>query len=165
MDSAGQLARRIAIVGAGPSGLFAAQALVAQSDVPVEVDILDRLPTPYGLLRYGVAPDHTSIKSVATALARTFDNDRVAFVGNVEFGRDTTREELLAAYDTVVYAVGASEDMHLGIAGEHLAGSRSAREFVSWYSGHPDAKAQDLTGVRASAVATDLMLVWSGATP
>jgi ferredoxin--NADP+ reductase len=144
--------RRVVIVGAGPSGLFAAQALMGQTDVPVSVDLVDRLPAPYGLLRYGVAPDHTSIKSVATALARTFDHETVRFFGNVEFGRDTTREELLAAYDAVVYAAGASEDTRLGVAGEDLAGSRSAREFVAWYSGHPDAPAQDLTGVSSAAV-------------
>ncbi|MEI2827963.1 MAG: FAD-dependent oxidoreductase [Dermatophilaceae bacterium] len=143
--------RRVVIVGAGPSGLFAAQSLVAQTDLPVRVDIIDRLPTPYGLLRYGVAPDHTSIKSVATALARTFDDPRVRFFGQVQFGADTTRDELLGAYDAVVYAVGASEDAELGIPGEDLAGSLSAREFVAWYSGHPDAQPQDLSGVRAAA--------------
>ncbi len=147
----GQRRRRIAIVGAGPSGLFAAQSLVGQSDVPVSVDIFDRLPAPYGLLRYGVAPDHTSIKSVATALARTFDNEAVRLVGNVEFGRDIDRAELLAAYDAVVYAVGASEDMRMGVPGEDLPGSRSAREFVAWYSGHPDAEPQPLEGITAAA--------------
>ncbi len=152
MGSAGWDVTRVAIVGAGPSGLFAAQALVGQTDVPVQVDLIDRLPTPYGLLRYGVAPDHTSIKSVATALARTFDHAGVRFVGNVEFGRDVTREELLAAYDAVVYAAGASEDAQLGVPGEHLPGSRSAREFVAWYSGHPDAPAQDLHGIHSAAV-------------
>ncbi|HRW17968.1 MAG TPA: FAD-dependent oxidoreductase [Dermatophilaceae bacterium] len=150
MDTA--VPRRIAIVGAGPSGLFAAQALTTQSEVPVEVDLLDRLPTPYGLLRYGVAPDHTSIKSVANALAKTFDSPAVRFLGNVEMGRDVSREELLAAYDAVLYAAGASADVQLGVPGEDLDGSRSAREFVAWYSGHPDAPDQDLTGVRAAAV-------------
>ena len=88
MGSADRDVTRVAIVGAGPSGLFAAQALVGQSEVPVQVDLIDRLPCPYGLLRYGVAPDHTSIKSVANALARTFDSAGVRFLGNVEFGRD-----------------------------------------------------------------------------
>ena len=143
--------RRVVIVGAGPSGLFAAQSLVAQTEIPVRVDIIDRLPTPYGLLRYGVAPDHTSIKSVATALARTFDDPRVRFIGHVQFGADTTREELLSAYDAVVYAVGASEDAEMGVPGEQLPGSLSAREFVAWYSGHPDAQPQDLSGVTAAA--------------
>lgn len=137
---------RVAVVGAGPSGLFAAQALLA--DPAVSVDIYDRLPTPFGLLRYGVAPDHSSIKSVATALARVFESPRVSFRGLVHFGRDVTRQELLAAYDAVVYAAGASEDVQLGVPGEELPGSRSAREFVAWYSGHPDAPAQSLAGVR-----------------
>lgn len=141
----------VAVVGAGPSGLFAAQALVAQSEQPVTVDVYDRLPTPYGLLRYGVAPDHTSIKSVATALARTFESPQVSFRGMVELGRDVTHAELLSAYDAVIYAVGASEDLQLGVPGELLPGSRSAREFVAWYGGHPDARQQSLEGVDSVA--------------
>lgn len=145
--------RRIAIVGAGPSGLFAAQALQNQTEVPVSVDLIERLPVPYGLLRYGVAPDHQSIKSVANALARTFEHpEGVRLLGNVQVGRDVSRQELLAAYDAVVYAAGASEDAQLGVPGEDLPGSRAARGFVEWYSGHPDAPAQDLTGVAAAAV-------------
>jgi len=141
---------RVAIVGAGPSGLFAAAALVAQPDV--RVDIFDRLPTPFGLLRYGVAPDHASIKAVATTLARVFESERVRFLGLVEFGRDVTAAELVAAYDAVIYAVGAADDRRLGIPGEDLPGSRSARQFVAWYSGHPDAEAQQLAGVRDAVV-------------
>ena len=137
---------RVAIVGAGPSGLFAAQFLAARDDI--DVDIFDRLPTPYGLLRYGVAPDHTSIKAVAHALARVFDAPNVRFLGMVNFGRDVTRDELLAGYDAVIYAVGASEDLRMGVPGEDAVGSRSAREFVAWYSGHPDAAPQSLWGVR-----------------
>lgn len=137
-------------MGAGPSGLFAAQHLLA-AEVDLRVDIFDRLPTPFGLLRYGVAPDHTSIKSVATALARVFDDPRVRFFGLVQFGRDVTRAELLASYDAVIYAVGASEDLRLGVPGEDAVGSRSAREFVAWYSGHPDAEPQLLDGVRQVA--------------
>jgi len=140
---------RVAIVGAGPSGLFAAQFLTARDDVAV--DIFDRLPTPYGLLRYGVAPDHASIKSVATALARVFEAPAVRFLGMVTFGRDVTRDELLAGYDAVIYAVGASEDLRMGVPGEDAAGSRSARAFVAWYSGHPDAEPQSLAGVRRAA--------------
>ncbi|MGJ3508517.1 FAD-dependent oxidoreductase [Enemella sp. A6] len=145
--------RRIAIVGAGPSGLFAAQALVAAEAPGLElsVDLIDRLPTPYGLLRYGVAPDHTSIKSVANALARTFESERVRFLGTVDFGTDVTREELLASYDAVIYAVGASEDLRMNIPGEDMAGSISAREFVAWYGGHPDARPQILDGVTSVA--------------
>ncbi len=140
---------RVAIVGAGPSGLFAAQFLTGRDDMAV--DIFDRLPTPYGLLRYGVAPDHASIKSVATALARVLEAPAVRFLGMVTFGRDVTRDELLAGYDAVIYAVGASEDLRMRVPGEDAAGSRSARAFVAWYSGHPDAEPQSLAGVRQAA--------------
>ncbi len=141
---------RVAIVGAGPSGLFAAAALVTDPDV--RVDIFDRLPTPFGLLRYGVAPDHASIKAVAVTLARVFESDRVRFLGLVEFGRDVTAAELVASYDAVIYAVGAADDRRLGIPGEDLPGSRSARQFVAWYSGHPDAEPQPMAGVRDAVV-------------
>ncbi|HEY3547955.1 MAG TPA: FAD-dependent oxidoreductase, partial [Propionicimonas sp.] len=141
---------RVAIVGGGPSGLFAAAALVTDPDV--RVDIFDRLPTPFGLLRYGVAPDHASIKAVAVTLARVFESERVRFLGLVEFGRDVTAAELVASYDAVIYAVGAADDRHLGIPGEDLPGSRSARQFVAWYSGHPDAEPQPMAGVRDAVV-------------
>lgn len=139
---------RIAIIGAGPSGIFAAQALVARSDA--QVHVYDRLPAPYGLLRYGVAPDHTSIKGVATALAKVFDEERVSFVGMVELGEQVSRTELLESYDAVIYAAGASEDLRMRIEGEELSGSRSAREVVAWYSGHPDAIPQSFEGVRTA---------------
>ena len=145
--------RRVAVVGSGPSGLFAAQALLTSAPFEVEVDIFDRLPAPFGLLRYGVAPDHDSIKSIATVLARVFDSDRVRFFGLVELGRDVTVTELTAAYDAVIYAAGASEDRRMGIPGESLPGSRSAREFVAWYCGHPDARPQPLAGVTAAVIA------------
>lgn len=144
-------ARRVAIVGAGPAGLFTAAALLA-GDPGLAIDIFDRLPTPFGLLRYGVAPDHASIKTVATTLARVFEAPGVRFLGLVEFGRDVTAAELRDAYDAVVYAVGAQDDRHLGIPGEELPGSRSARQFVAWYSGHPDAEPQPLAGVRDAVV-------------
>ncbi|MEA4945765.1 MAG: FAD/NAD(P)-binding protein [Propionicimonas sp.] len=142
--------RRVAIVGAGPSGLFAAQALLARAPFEVGIDIFDRLPSPFGLLRYGVAPDHASIKAIATVLARVFDDPRVRFFGLVELGRDVTVAELTASYDAVVYAAGASEDRRMEIPGETLLGSHSAREFVAWYSGHPDASPQSLRGVRTA---------------
>ncbi|MFT4108626.1 FAD-dependent oxidoreductase [Propionicimonas sp.] len=147
MDEAG----RVAIVGAGPAGLFTAAALLAQAP-DLSIDIFDRLPTPFGLLRYGVAPDHASIKAVATTLARVFDAPGVHFLGLVDVGRDVTPDELHRAYDAVVYAVGAADDRHLGIPGEDLPGSRSARQFVAWYSGHPDAEPQPLAGVRDAVV-------------
>lgn len=139
--------RRVAVIGAGPSGIFAAQALLAHPGVAV--DMYDRLPTPYGLLRYGVAPDHTSIKGMEESLAKVFDSPRVRFLGHVDFGADVTREELLGAYDAVVYAAGAAEDAEMAVPGENLPGSQSARSFVAWYSGHPDAVPFRLTGVRS----------------
>lgn len=148
----GQPAARVAVVGAGPSGIFLAQALRGQQRVPCTVDVYDRLPTPYGLLRYGVAPDHTSIKSVATSLAAVFADDAISFRGLVDFGEDVTREELLAGYDAVVYAAGAREDLRLDVPGESLPGNNSARDFVAWYSGHPDAREVDLDGVKSVAV-------------
>jgi ferredoxin--NADP+ reductase len=134
---------RVAVVGSGPAGLYAAEALVKQAallpvSVEVQVDVIDRLPTPYGLVRYGVAPDHKSIKSVANYLRRVLESPGVAFVGGVNFGTDVTREELLATYDAVVYATGAMRDRRLGIPGEDLPGSHAATDFVNWYCGHPD---------------------------
>ena len=132
-------ARRVAVVGAGPSGLFAAQALLARAPFPVRVDIFDRLPTPFGLLRYGVAPDHDSIKAIATVLARVFEDERVRFLGLVEFGRDVTVAELRDAYDAVIYAAGASEDRRMEIEGETLPGSRNQlyRDCSEATSGRP----------------------------
>lgn len=147
------MSARIAIIGAGPSGLFAAQALLAQCDDPgLAIDVYDRLPTPYGLLRYGVAPDHTAIKRVAETLAKVFAERAVRFVGLVELGRDVTREQLRAGYDAVIYALGASGDAHLGVPGEDLVGCLSAREFVAWYDGHPDAAPVVLSGVSTAVV-------------
>jgi ferredoxin--NADP+ reductase len=134
---------RVAVVGSGPAGLYTAEALVKQAAllpaaVNVSVDVLDRLPTPYGLVRYGVAPDHKSIKSVANYLRRVLESPGVTFIGGVHFGTDVTREDLLEAYDAVVYATGAMRDRRLGIPGEDLAGSHAATDFVNWYCGHPD---------------------------
>lgn len=132
---------RIAVVGSGPSGVYTAQALVQQTLVPgILVDVLDRLPAPYGLVRYGVAPDHEKIKSLQNTLRSVLEHDRVRFLGNVEIGaRGLTPERLLGLYHAVVYCVGAARDRRLGIPGEDLAGSHSATDFVSWYSAHPDA--------------------------
>jgi ferredoxin/flavodoxin---NADP+ reductase len=133
----------VAVVGSGPAGLYTAEALIKQAaalDPPhqMKVDVLDRLPTPYGLVRYGVAPDHKSIKSIAEVLRKVLEHDSVSFVGGVHLGDDVTRDELLASYDAVVYATGAMRDRRLGIPGEDLAGSVAATDFVNWYSGHPD---------------------------
>jgi ferredoxin/flavodoxin---NADP+ reductase len=131
----------IAVVGSGPAGLYTAEALVKQGaavGVPLQVDVLDRLPTPYGLVRYGVAPDHQSIKSIAQYLRKVLESPDVRFVGGVHLGSDVSREDLLAAYDAVVYATGAMRDRRLGIPGEDLPGSFAATDFVNWYCGHPD---------------------------
>jgi ferredoxin/flavodoxin---NADP+ reductase len=148
---------RVAVVGSGPAGLYTAEALVKQaaalpSPVRVGVDVLDRLPTPYGLVRYGVAPDHKSIKSVANYLRRVLESPDVAFLGGVHFGEDVTRADLLGAYDAVVYATGAMRDRRLGIDGEDLPGSYAATDFVNWYCGHPDV-AMDAFTVDAESVA------------
>jgi ferredoxin--NADP+ reductase len=147
---AGMMMLRVAVVGSGPAGLYTAEALIKQSaalpePVRVRVDVLDRLPTPYGLVRYGVAPDHKSIKSVANYLRRVLESPDVAFLGGVHFGTDVTREDLLAAYDAVVYATGAMRDRRLGIPGEDLPGSCAATDFVNWYCGHPDLDASAFT--------------------
>ncbi|MFC7327340.1 FAD-dependent oxidoreductase [Marinactinospora rubrisoli] len=133
---------RVAVIGSGPAGIYTADALTRQNREAVAVDILDRLPTPYGLVRYGVAPDHTTIKGVARALRRVLEHPDVRFVGGVEFGRDVTRADLARAYDAVVYATGAAVDRRLGIPGEDLPGSVAATDFVNWYCGHPDAEVE-----------------------
>ncbi len=128
---------RVAVIGAGPSGFYAADALLkAREDV--SVDLFDRLPTPYGLVRYGVAPDHQRIKSVTRLYERTCRDPRVRFFGNVAYGRDLDHNDLTRHYHAIVYAVGAPSDRSLGIPGEDLPGSLSATEFVAWYNGHPD---------------------------
>jgi ferredoxin--NADP+ reductase len=129
---------RVVVIGAGPAGFYAAGALIGQTDIPVSVDILDRLPAPYGLVRYGIAPDHEKIRSVIRIYDKTASDERVRFFGNVEFGRDISREDLLEYYDQIIYAVGAQSDRDLGIPGEELPRSLSATAFVGWYNGHPD---------------------------
>lgn len=128
---------RIAIVGSGPSGFYAAEHLLRQQPL-AEIDLFDRLPTPFGLVRGGVAPDHQKIKSVTRVYEKIAANPAFRFFGNVAIGRDLTREELLQHYHAVIYAVGAQSDRALGVPGEHLAGSHAATEFVGWYNGHPD---------------------------
>src|SRR6266576_1321965 len=130
-------ALRVAVVGSGPAGFYAAGALLA-ADVPVEVDMIERLPTPWGLVRLGVAPDHPKIKSVSRAFEKIALQPGFRFLGNVEVGHDVRHDELLEHYDAVVYAVGAQTDRQLGIPGEELPGSWAATEFVAWYNGHPD---------------------------
>ncbi|MEQ1568705.1 MAG: FAD-dependent oxidoreductase [Myxococcota bacterium] len=133
---------KVAVVGAGPSGFYAAAALFA-SPLVVEVDMIDRLPTPFGLVRGGVAPDHQNIKAVIRAYDKTAAHERFRFLGHVAVGTDVTLDQLLAAYDHVVLAVGCESANNLGIPGEDLPGSHSATEFVGWYNGHPDHKDRD----------------------
>jgi ferredoxin--NADP+ reductase len=128
---------RVAVVGSGPAGFYAAGALL-DADVPVEVDMIERLPTPWGLVRLGVAPDHPKLKTVSRAFERIADKPGFRFIGNVEISRDLNHGDLAGLYDAVVYAVGAQTDKRLGIPGEDLPGSWSAFEFVAWYNGHPD---------------------------
>src|SRR5579859_4305093 len=128
---------RVAVVGSGPAGFYAAGALLS-ADPPVEVDMFDRLPTPWGLVRLGVAPDHPKLKSVSRAFERIAEQPGFRFLGNVELGRDIQHADLVRLYDAVIYAVGAQTDRRLGIPGEDLPGSWAATEFVAWYNGHPD---------------------------
>ncbi|MEV1023432.1 NADP oxidoreductase [Streptomyces sp. NPDC050264] len=144
----------IAVVGSGPSGVYAAQSLVQQGSLPdIRVDVLDRLPCPYGLVRYGVAPDHEKIKSLQGTLRTVLQDERIRFLGGVEVGPALPPAKLLELYDAVVYCVGAAADRRLGVPGEDLPGSWSATDFVAWYSAHPDARDDGFVrGVR-SAVA------------
>ena len=141
---------RVAVVGSGPSGIYAADALTDQSDVPVSVDVIDMLPVPYGLVRYGVAPDHLSIRSVRNTLQKVLDRDDVRFLGNVEVGRDITVAELHRFYDAIVFTYGAASDRRLGIPGEDLPGSIAATDLVNWYCGHPRAQRELIEGAIAS---------------
>lgn len=134
---------RVAVIGAGPAGFYAVEALIKRTEIHVDVDLLERLPAPYGLLRYGVAPDHPKIKSVSAAYDRIAADPRVRFLGNVALAHADSPEagvalaDLLAHYDQIVVATGCETDRRLGIPGEDLAGSHSATSFVAWYNGHP----------------------------
>src|SRR5262245_24354765 len=128
---------RVAVIGSGPAAFYAAGHLL-DAEHPIEVDMIERLPTPWGLVRLGVAPDHPKLKEVSRAFERIAARPGYRFLGNVEVGKAVSHEELLDAYDAVVYAVGAQSDRRLGIPGEDLSGSWSATELVAWYNGHPD---------------------------
>jgi len=154
---------KIAVIGSGPAGFYAAGELFRQQSWSIKVDIFDRLPTPYGLVRGGVAPDHQKIKSVTKIYSRIAENDNFRFFGNVTFGSDIHRSDLLELYDALIYAVGSPSDRSLGIPGEELPGSHSATEFVAWYNGHPDFRehkfnlsAKDLFVIGMGNVALDV---------
>jgi ferredoxin--NADP+ reductase len=132
---------RVAIVGSGPSGFYAAGHLLkckSHPELAAQVDLYDRLPTPWGLVRGGVAPDHPNIKAVSRVYEKTAGHPEFRFFGNVEYGTDLTHDDLKARYHAVIYAVGAQTDRRLGIPGEDLPGSWAATEFVAWYNAHPD---------------------------
>ena len=129
---------RIAVIGSGPAGFYAAGHLLKDAGERIEVDMIERLPTPWGLVRSGVAPDHPKIKSVTRVYEKTAAHPRFRYFGNVTFGEHISREELLERYHAIVYATGSPSDRPLGIQGEDLPGSHAATEFVGWYNGHPD---------------------------
>ncbi len=129
---------RVAIIGSGPAGFYAAEALLKRTDPNIDVDLFDRLPTPYGLVRGGVAPDHQKIKTVARVFAATAARPTFRFIGNVRLGRDLSVEELRGHYHQIVYATGNEADRRLGIPGEGIARCTPATVFVGWYNGHPD---------------------------
>ena len=129
---------RVAIVGSGPAGFYVAEHLLKQTEIPVRVDMFDRLPTPFGLVRFGVAPDHPKIKSVTRVFDKIAKNPAFRFYGNVEVGKDVTLAELKNHYHQICFSIGAQTDRSLGIPGEDLARSHAATEFVAWYNGHPD---------------------------
>ena len=142
------------MVGSGPAAFYAAGHLLASEDPPAEVDMIERLPTPWGLVRLGVAPDHPNLKTVSRAFEKIAQRPGFRFLGNVEVGKDVMHDELMRSYDAVVYAVGSQTDRRLGIPGEDLPGSWAATEFVAWYNGHPDFQnlSFDLSSERALVV-------------
>ncbi len=145
---------RVAIIGAGPTGFYSADHLMKRSGLVVEIDMYDRLPTPFGLVRGGVAPDHQKIKTVTKAYERIASKPHFRFSGNVEFGTDVTLELLRDYYHQILYCTGAQTDRDMGIPGEDLGGSHAATEFVAWYNGHPDYRDLkfDLSQERAAVI-------------
>jgi ferredoxin/flavodoxin---NADP+ reductase len=144
-------------VGAGPAGIYAAEALGQQTDVAVEIAVIDRLPVPFGLVRYGVAPDHHSIRSIRNTLERTLEKPSVRFYGDVSIGSDLSIAELRESVDAVIYAYGAGSDRRLKIPGENLSGSIAAAELVAWYCGHPDVHPDtDPPSIRDYLVASEI---------
>jgi ferredoxin--NADP+ reductase len=145
---------KVAIIGAGPAGYFAAQALqnLQSDDLSFSIDIIERLPTPWGLVRSGVAPDHPKIKTVAKVFEKVATAGNVRLFANVELGKDLSIEDLKARYDAVVIATGTSQGRTLGIPGEDLPGSMSAANFVPWYNAHPDFKDENVDLSTSTAV-------------
>src|SRR3954453_10999933 len=146
--------RHFAVVGSGPAGFYTAEALEKAYGSGARIDILDRYPVPYGLIRFGVAPDHQSLKAVSKRYDKVAESDGVDFIGNVTIGRDVSVAELLEFYDAVILAVGAPHDRKLGIPGEDLPGVIGSAEFVGWYNGHPEFADLNppLTGTHAAVI-------------
>lgn len=154
---------RLAVIGAGPAGIYASDLLIkAERDFEVSIDLFDLLPAPYGLVRYGVAPDHPRIKGIITALKEVLDRGDIRYFGNVQFGRDLTLDDLKKHYHAVIFATGAVRDAELNIAGIDAEGSYGAADFVSWFDGHPDVprtwplEAEQVAVVGAGNVALDV---------
>ncbi|WP_028279567.1 FAD-dependent oxidoreductase [Arthrobacter sp. H5] len=165
-------ALRVAVIGSGPAGVYAADILtkseaVKSGQLAVSIDLFDRYPAPYGLIRYGVAPDHPRIKGIVTALHKVLDRGDIRFFGNVEYGVDLTLEVLREHYDAVIFATGAIKDADLNIPGIELEGSFGGADFVSWYDGHPDVPrgwtfdAQEVAVIGNGNVALDVARVLS----
>ncbi|HVM37318.1 MAG TPA: FAD-dependent oxidoreductase, partial [Sphingomicrobium sp.] len=146
--------RHFAVVGSGPAGFYTAEALAKAYGEAARIDILDRYPVPYGLIRFGVAPDHQSLKAVSKRYDKVAETAEVGFVGNVTVGRDVSADELLELYDAVILAIGAPHDRKLGIPGEDLPGVVGSAEFVGWYNGHPEFAELDppLDGSQAAVI-------------
>ena len=144
---------RVAIVGAGPSAFYAAEAVFKQAGDTARIDVFERLPTPFGLVRHGVAPDHQNIKAVVRIYDKVAATPGFRFVGNAALGRDFDVAELAAHYDQIVYAFGCASSQRLGVAGEGLAGVHAASDFVGWYNGHPDHRGHAFDLARARRVA------------
>jgi len=141
----------IAIIGSGPAGCYLADQLLRRQP-DASIDVLERLPVPFGLIRYGVAPDHQGTKAIARVLDRVLSREQVSFFGNVEVGRDVRLEELMSLYDAVALATGAEHDRRLGIAGEELSGVVGSGAFTRWYNGYPETQAPQLENVRSVVI-------------
>lgn len=153
---------RVAIVGAGPSGLYAVDHLLKQTEVEVNVDLFEQLPVPFGLVRYGVAPDHFSLRNVRNTLEKILDDDRVRLLANVAIGTDVTVAELHEYYDAIIFAYGTGDDRNLGIDGEDARGSLAARTFVNWYCGHPDQDREPVEAVLDPSTIRSVVVVGAG---
>ncbi|WP_077490535.1 FAD-dependent oxidoreductase [Sinomonas mesophila] len=167
-----QRALRVAVIGSGPAGVYAADLLtksapVASGELTLSIDLFDRYPAPYGLIRYGVAPDHPRIKGIVNALHKVLDRGDIRFFGNVDYGTDLSIEDLRKHYDAVIFATGAIKDADLNIPGVELEGSFGAADFVSWYDGHPDVprewplEAKEIAVIGNGNVALDVARVLS----